>query len=148
MFGSSGITWIHGGYMSCSELIEAFLAAKQHTFASHTLRAYRHDLTRFAQLHPDIFIHKITESHLRLYLDATDDQKPNTKARRKATLHSCFSWAYKQGLVPSDPTAILEAVPFEVRVPRPLTEKQVEAILNVIPQQELRNRLLLTLLFE
>ncbi len=148
MFGSSGIIWIHGEYMSCNELFEAFLAAKQHTFASHTLRVYRYDLTMFARSHPDLLIHDITESHLRFYLDAKNDLKTNTMARRKATLHSCFRWAHEQGLLPADPTAQLTATPFDRRLPRPLTEKQVQAILDVIPPQELRNRLLLTLLYE
>ncbi|SRR6266487_1272251 len=148
MFGSSGIIWIHGEYMSCNELVEAFLTAKQHTFASHTLRVYRYELTTFAQSYPDLLIHNITESHLRLYLDEKNDLKTNTLVHRKATLHSCFNWAYEQGLLPVDPTAKLEAIPFHMRVPRLLTEKQVEAILDVIPQQDLRNRLLLTLLYE
>jgi integrase/recombinase XerD len=134
--------------MSSSELIEAFLAAKQHTFSSHTLRAYRYELSTFVQFDPDILIHDITESHLRLYMNATADLKPNTLARRKSTLHSCFGWAYRQGLLPTDPTVKLKAIPIGVRVPHSLTEKQVEAILAVIPQQDLRNRLLLTLLYE
>ena len=46
--------------------------------------------------------------------------------------------------MPADPTAKLEAIPIGERDPRPLTEKQVDAI----PRQELRNRLLLTLLYE
>ena len=134
--------------MGCSELIEAFLAAKQHKFASHTLRAYRYDLTMFARLRPDILIHDITESDLHMYLDATADLTSNTLARRKATLHACFGWAYRQGLLPIDPTATLKAIRIDLRVRRPLTEKQVEAILDVIPRQDLRNRLLLTLLYE
>jgi len=63
-------------------------------------------------------------------------------------LRSCFSWAYQQELLPADPTAKLEAIPIGERHPRPLTEKQVEAILAAIPRQGLRNRLLLTLLYE
>ncbi len=142
------MSWVRGEYMGCSELIEAFLAANQYTFASHTLRAYRYDLTTFARLRPDILIHDITESHLHIYLDATDDLTSNTMARRKATLHACFGWAFRQGLLPADPTEKLKTIRIDVRVPRPLTEKQVEAILDVIPQQDLRNRLLLTLLYE
>jgi integrase/recombinase XerD len=140
--------WVRGEYMGCSELIEAFLAAKQDTFAPHTLRTYRYELSTFARLRPDILIHDITEPQLRLFLDATADLKPNTLARRMATLHSCFDWAYRQGLLPADPTTKLKAMPISVRIPHPLTEKQVEAILDVIPRQDLRNRLLLTLLYE
>ncbi len=148
MSGSFAICWVRGEYMGCTELIEAFLAAKQYTFAPHTLRVYRYELSTFARLSQDILIRKITVSHLRQYLDAKADLRPNTQARRKSILHACFSWAYRQGLLPADPSAKLEVIPIDVRVPRTLTEKQVEAILDVIPRQDLRNHLLLTLLYE
>jgi site-specific recombinase XerD len=134
--------------MSWTELIEAFLTAKQHTFAPNTLRAYRYDLTMCARLLPNIPIREITVSHLRQFLDATADLEPTTLARRMAVLRSCFGWAYRQDLLPADPTAKLEAIPIGKRHPGPLTEKQVEAILDAIPPQDLRNRLLFTLLYE
>ena len=134
--------------MDWTELIEAFLAAKQHTFSANTRRAYRYDLTACARLLPTIPMRDIMVSHLRLFLDATTDLAPTTLTRRKATLRSCFSWAYQQDLLPADPTAKLEAIPIGERHPRPLTEKQVEAILAAIPRREVRNRLLVTLLYE
>ncbi len=134
--------------MNCTELIEAFLAAKQHTFAPNTLRAYRYDLTTCAHLLPNIPVREITVSHLHLFLDATADLVPTTLARRKAALRSCFGWAYRQDLLPADPTEKLEVIRIRERHPSPLTEKQVEAILDAIPRQDLRNRLLLTLLYE
>ncbi len=134
--------------MDCTELIEAFLAAKHHAFSPNTRRAYYYDLTACVRLLPTIPVTSITVSHLRLFLDATADLAPTTLARRKAVLRSCFSWAYQQELLPADPTAKLEAIPIGERHPRPLTEKQVEAILAAIPRQGLRNRLLLTLLYE
>src|SRR5260370_3052954 len=134
--------------MSWTELIEAFLTAKQHTFTPNTLRAYRYDLTMCARLFSNFPIREITVSHLRLFLDATADLVPTTLARRMAVLRSCFGWAYRQNLLPADPTAKLEAIPIGKRHPGPLTENQVEAILDAIPPQDLRNRLLLTLLYE
>ena len=134
--------------MDWTELIEAFLAAKQHAFSPNTRRAYRYDLMACAQVLPTLPVREVTVSHLRLFLDATADLAPTTLARRKAALRSCFGWAYQQDLLPADPTAKLEAIPIGERHPRPLTEKQVEAILAAIPRQDLRNRLLLTLLYE
>ena len=134
--------------MDVTELIEAFFAAKQRTFASNTRRAYRYDLMACVQVLPPLPVREITVSHLRLFLDATTDLAPTTLARRKAALRSCFRWAYQQDLVSADPTAKLEAIPIGERDPRPLTEKQVEAILAAIPRQELRNLLLFTLLYE
>jgi site-specific recombinase XerD len=134
--------------MDWTELIEAFLAAKHHAFSPNTRRAYRYDLVACARLLPTIPLTEITVSHLRLFLDATADLAPTTLARRKAALRSCFSWAYQQDLLPADPTAKLEAIPIGERHPRPLTEKQVESLLSAIPRKELRNRLLVTLLYE
>ncbi len=134
--------------MNCTELIEAFLTAKQDTFTHNTLRAYRYDLTMCARLLPNIPIREITLSHLHLFLDATADQEPTTLARRMAVLRSCFGWAYRQNLLPADPTAKLEAIAIGKHHPSPLTENQVEAILDAIPKEDLRNRLLLTLLYE
>src|SRR6266705_3122794 len=129
------VSWLRGDYMSCSELIEAFLADKQHSISMHTLRSYRYELSMFARFSPDMLIRDITVSHLRLYLDSKADLKPYTQARRMAILHVCFGWAYSQGLIRTDPSAKLKAIRIDVRVPRPLTEKQVEAILAIIPQQ-------------
>ena len=130
------------------ELTEAFLAAKQHAFAPNTRRAYRSDLMTCARVLGMLPIREITVAHLRLFLDATADLAPTTLARRKAALCSCFGWACQQELLPADPTARLEAIPIGERHPRPLTQPQVEAILAAIPRQELRNRLLVTLLYE
>jgi len=135
--------------MDLIELTEAFLAAKQHAFSPNTRRAYRYDLVACARLLPTISLPEITVSHLRLFLDAAADLAPTTLARRKAALRSCFGWAYQQELLPAGrPTARLEAIPIGERHPRPLTEKQMEAILAAIPRKEVRNRLLLTLLYE
>ena len=134
--------------MDWTELIEAFLAAKQHAFASNTRRAYRYDLMACVQVLPTLPVREITVSHLRLFLDATTDLAPTTLVRRKAALPSCFRWAYQQELVPADSTAKLEAIAIGERDQRPLTEKQVEAILAAIPRKALRNRLLFTLLYE
>jgi integrase/recombinase XerD len=134
--------------MDYTELIEAFLAAKQHSFAPNTRRAYRYDLIACARLLPTLPIREVTVSHLRLFLDATTNLAPTTLAHRKAALHSCFNWAYQQDLLDADPTAKLEAIPIGERHPRPLAEKQVEAILDAIPRHDVRNRLLVTLLYE
>ena len=87
--------------MDWTELIEAFLAAKQRTFASNTRHAYRYDLMACAQLLLTLPIGEITVSHLRLFLDATTDLAPTMLARRKAALSAdpiaklaTLSWSY------------------------------------------------------
>src|SRR2546429_4720727 len=101
--------------MDWTELIGAFLAAKQHAFASNTRRAYRYDLMACARVLPTLPVREITVSHLRLSLDAPTDLPPTTLARRKAALRSGFRWPHHQDLLPADPTATFEAIPIGER---------------------------------
>ncbi len=86
--------------------------------------------------------------HLRAFLGATAELAPSTLARKQAALRSCFGWAYREGLIDSDPAARLEKVKVPRRDPRPLTEEQAEALLAAIPSAHRRNRLLFSLLYE
>jgi site-specific recombinase XerD len=134
--------------MRIAELADAFLTANIHTLRPNTRLAYRYDLDLLHRSFPDSAIGEITTQQLRAFLHAAADLAPSTVARRQATLRSCFGWAYRNGLIPADPTLKLEPVPIPARDPRPLTEDQVEAILAAIPSTDQRNRLLLTLLYE
>lgn len=134
--------------MRIAELADAFLTAHRHTFQPNTRRAYRSDLDLLARAFATLPIDAVTVAHLRAFLAATADLAPATLARRQAALRSCFGWAYRNDLVPADPTAKLERVTVPQRDPRPLTEAQVEALLRAIPAKEQRNRLLFTLLYE
>ena len=134
--------------MTLPELAEAFLAANKNRLSPNTLRAYRYDLGLLTRELPDITAEEITITHLRAFLQATAELTPSTLARRQATLRSCFAWAYKNDLLPAEPTVKLEPVRLPERDPRPLTQEQVEALLAVIPTIEKRNRLLFSLLYE
>jgi integrase/recombinase XerD len=134
--------------MKIAEITTAFLTANQHTFLPNTRLAYGYDLGLFSRTFPDLESSAITIQHLRAFLHATADLAPSTLARRQATLRSCFAWAYRNDLLPTDPTAKLDPIKVPARDPRPLTEVQVEAILNAIPPTDHRNRLLFTLLYE
>lgn len=90
----------------------------------------------------------MTADHLRAFLAATADRAPSTVARRRAALRSCFSWAYRNGVVPTDPTTYLDKITLPQRDPRPLERAEVDALLAAIPARHARNRLLFTLLYE
>ena len=134
--------------MTLQELAEAFLAANQNRLRPNTHRAYGYDLGLLARELPDNSAEVIMVAHLRAFLQAAAELTPSTLARRQATLRSCFAWAYRNDLLPADPTVKLEPVCLPERNPRPLSEEQVEALLAAIPPAEKRNRLLLTLLYE
>jgi len=134
--------------MTLNELAVAFLTAKKNRLSPNTLRAYSYDLGLLVRELPAAVAEEVTVAHLRAFLQATAELTPSTLARRQATLRSCFSWGYKNDLLPSDPTVKLEPVRLPEREPRPLTAEQVETLLAVIPTVEKRNRLLFSLLYE
>jgi site-specific recombinase XerD len=134
--------------MTLAELAEAFLAANQNRLSSNTLRAYGYDLGLLARELPEIVAEQVGVVHLRAFLRAISESAPSTLARRQATLRSCFAWAYKNDLLPADPTVKLEPVRLPERDPRPLSAAHVEAIFAAIPPTHKRNRLLLSLLYE
>ena len=63
-------------------------------------------------------------------------------------LRSCFSWAYRNRLLPTDPTSQLGKITLPQRDPRPLDQDEVAALLVAIPACHRRKRLLVTLLYE
>lgn len=134
--------------MLLGELAESFLAANGNSFSANTLRAYRYDLNSLAKAFPEMEVSEAGVEHLRAFLGATAELAPSTLARKQAALRSCFGWAYREGLIGSDPAARLEKVRVPRRDPRPLTEEQAEALLAAIPAADRRNRLLFTLLYE
>jgi len=114
--------------MHVDDLIAAFLVAKQHTFRPNTRRAYRYDLGLFARSVGTLAAADLTADHLRAFLAATADRAPATLARRRAALHSCFSWAYSTGLVALDPSSHLDRIGLPRRDPRPLDKAGVFCI--------------------
>lgn len=131
-----------------AEVAEAFLQAHQSTYLPNTIRAYRYDLTLFSRSFPDLSAAEVTVQHLRAFLGAMAEMAPTTVARRQATFRSAFGWAYRNELIPADPTGRLEPVRIPHRDPRPLTADQVDVILASIPSGDRRNRLLFSLLYE
>jgi integrase/recombinase XerD len=130
------------------KLAESFLGANRNSFSANTLRAYRYDLNSLAKAFPETCVSEVGVEHLRAFLGATADLAPSTLARRQAALRSCFGWAYREGLIASDPAARLEKVKVPRRDPRPLTAEQAEALLAAMPAAHRRNRLLFTMLYE
>jgi len=115
--------------MRIAELADAFLTANHRTFQPNTRRGYRSDLVLLARTFATLHIDAVTVAHLQAFLTATADLAPATLARRQAARRSCFGWAYRNDMVPADPTAKLERVTVPQRDPRPLTEAQAEALL-------------------
>ncbi|MDM7949498.1 site-specific tyrosine recombinase XerD [Hydrogenophaga sp.] len=99
----------------------------------NTLDAYRRDLTLLGEwLAPRRrAIAQATEADLNAYFAERHTQTRATTANRRLTVFKrFFRWALRERLVNADPTLRLLAARQPLRVPKTLSEAQVEALLN------------------
>jgi integrase/recombinase XerD len=98
----------------------------------NTLAAYRRDLTQYAQWLGDqgAALDATTEHHLQQYFVARHAATRATSANRRLTVFKrYFRWALREHLISADPTLKLLSAKQALRVPKTLTEPQVEALL-------------------
>jgi integrase/recombinase XerD len=118
--------------------------------ASLTLAAYRRDLTAYARwLQRPLAATR--ETDLLAYMAERHAGTRATTANRRLTVFKrYFRWAARERLVETDPTLRLQAARQPLRVPKTLSEAQVEALLQA-PDSEtalgLRDRAMLELMY-
>ena len=121
----------------------------------NTLAAYRRDLTAasrwLAKLEPAKALDAAQESDLQDYFSArVDDTKATSSNRRLTVLRRYFHWALREKRVTADPTVRVLAAKQAPRMPKVLTQQQVEALLNapdVDTPLGLRDRAMLELMY-
>ena len=138
------------------ELVDRFIDALwiEEGLADLSLAAYRRDLTLFAAwlaAETGRTIESTTESDLLAYAVA---RHPGSKAssanRRLSVFRRFFRWALRERLVTADPTLKMSAAKAPLRVPKTLSEAQVEALLaapDVDTPLGLRDRTMLELMY-
>ena len=114
--------------------IDAFIDALwlEEGLSKNTLAAYRQDLSLYA-----IWLTgrargllQTTEVDLQAYFSEKHATTKATTANRRLTVFKrYFRWALREGLVQADPTLKLQSAKQALRVPKTLTEAQVEALL-------------------
>ena len=122
--------------------------------AKNTLEAYRRDLTLFATWllgQRSRTLVDANEGDINAYFSAMHLATKATTANRRLTVFKrYYRWALRERLVSADPTLKLQAAKQALRVPKTLTEAQVEALLNA-PQLNtalgLRDRAMLELMY-
>ena len=122
--------------------------------AANTLAAYRRDLTLLADWlarERGRALVDASETDLREYAVARHAGSAATSANRRLTVfRRFFRWTVREQLRDSDPTLKLDAARQPLRVPKSLSEAQVEALLTA-PDVEtplgLRDRAMLELLY-
>ena len=102
--------------------------------SANTLAAYRRDLAALAlwlKATSGTHLDAVQEMHLQAYFAARRAQSKATSANRRLTvLKRYYRWALRERLVVVDPTLRMLAAKQAMRVPKTLTEDQVNALLN------------------
>lgn len=138
---------------SVDPLIDRFLDALwlEDGLSANTLSAYRRDLTLFALSLPARGLASVTESDLQGYFAARHAETRATTANRRLTVfRRFFRWAVREGLLPADPTLRMLSAKQPLRVPKTLSEAEVEAMLAaplVDTPLGLRDRAMLELIY-
>ena len=121
--------------------------------SKNTLAAYRRDLTLYAGwlAGQGRALEATTETDLNRYFAARHASSKATTANRRLTVFKrYFRWALRERLIPQDPTLRLQSAKQALRVPKTLTESQVEALLeapDVDAPLGLRDRTMLELIY-
>ncbi len=133
--------------------IDAFIDALwlEHGLSANTLAAYRADLQLFAQSLATGDLQTVTEQDLQAYFARQHaTTKASTANRRLTVFKRYFRWALREEMVTQDPTLKLLAAKRAARLPKSLTQAQVEALLNAPDTSEplgLRDRAMLELMY-
>ncbi|OZI46802.1 site-specific tyrosine recombinase XerD [Bordetella genomosp. 5] len=143
--------------------IDAFIDAVwlEDGLAANTLAAYRRDLSAFAHWleHPGEHGGQACAGQLReagaadisaWFAARHEESRPTTANRRLAALRRFYAWALREHLVQADPCLTLVAAKQPLRVPKTLSENQVEALLaapDLKTARGLRDRAMLETLY-
>jgi integrase/recombinase XerD len=122
--------------------------------AANTLAAYRRDLTLYAQwlaAEGDRSLNETTEADLLAHaVQRHAGSKASSANRRLTVFKRYFRWALREHLLSADPTLKLTMARQSMRVPKVLSEAQVEALLavpDVATSLGLRDRTMLELMY-
>ncbi len=139
-----------------SAAISAFIDAVwlEDGLAANTLSAYRRDLAAFEQwlqAERGLDLDAVQAGDIESWFAARHAQtRPSTANRRLATLRRYYLWAMRHQRVSTDPCLQLTAARQPLRIPKILSEGQVEALLQQPPAHTprgLRDRAMLEVLY-
>jgi len=146
----------HGPIEASQASIDRFIDAVwiEDGLSANTLAAYRRDLTLYAQwlgVAQARSLDETREADLREYAVSRHAGSKATSSNRRLTVFKrYFRWALREHLLASDPTLKLLTARQALRVPKTLSEAQVEALLGA-PDADtplgLRDRTMLELMY-
>ncbi len=137
--------------------IDAFIDALwlEDGLSKNTLAAYRRDLSLYAgwlgaQKHGSRRLDETVETDINAYFSARHSVTKATSANRRLTVFKrYFRWALRERFVNADPTLKLQSAKQALRVPKTMSEAQVEALLAAPDDTALglRDRAMLEVLY-
>ena len=138
-----------------SPLVGAFIEALwlEDGLSPNTLAAYRRDMQGFSQWlqAQSLTLEHAGENEVQAYFaDRFDQTRASTANRRLTVLRRFYQWALREKHVSTDPTLKLLTAKQAPRLPKTLSEAQVEALLaapNTDTPLGLRDRAMLELLY-
>lgn len=134
--------------MQLEHAVANFLAdLAQANRSIHTRRAYATDLKQLVAWHASL-LETLTPERLRAFFATLEHLSDTTRARRQAAVASFTGWAYRQGLLATNPMEVVERIHPLPHRPRAMERQRVEVILALIPPRQERDRLLFRLLLE
>lgn len=134
--------------------LDAFLEmlAAERGASHNTLDAYRRDLAAFAAFAAERGRHlnEATGDDIRAYLAALTaaDMRPSTTARRLAAIRQYYRFLYVEGRRADDPTTHIDTPKQRRRLPKLLSEAEIEALIAAARAKEGPEALRLTVLLE
>jgi integrase/recombinase XerD len=137
------------------ELIQRFCESLwlQEGLAQNSLDAYRRDLTALAAslVATGAALQSCTAAQLGAYFAANFSQsKPSTANRRLSTFRRFFRWAMQERIVHEDATRNLTPAKRPPRLPKVISEAQVEALIaapDIATAQGLRDKAMIELMY-
>lgn len=139
----------------CVALIDEFVDGLwlESGLARNTLQSYRSDVSALAQFlaQRNQSLLQGSEAALQAYMAERHSQTKATTANRRLTVFKRFyRWALREGRINADPTLRLSSAKQALRVPKSLSQAEVEALLdapNVADPLGLRDRAMLELMY-
>jgi integrase/recombinase XerD len=135
-------------HLTIEDAIDQFL---DRDWSSNTRRSFENDLSRFCAAFTNIPVADLTSREIQDYLDGLmskrDPDKPVSAAtfnRHFGTLRNLFGWLERQEEIGGNPMAMVDRRKEGERLPRPMTDKQINAFFKRI--SEPRDRALFSLL--
>ncbi len=139
------------------QLIEQFMDAlwMEHGLSKHTLSAYQTDLKGLAKWaaagHGGDLL-SLNKVNLQAYLACRHEQglKARSSARMISTLRRFYQYQVRENRLTEDPSALLESPKLGVPLPKTMSEREVEALLEAPDLNDplgLRDRSMLELLY-